>query len=112
MPKTWRAIEIREDQTLEDLHDAIRTAFGWADDHLYSFFLTGRAWDKLTEVQRPTSFGDFEPPSFFDEFEPMYADLVAIADLGPEPKHRFLYLFDYGDDLRHEITVRALASAD
>jgi Plasmid pRiA4b ORF-3-like protein len=30
-----RTIAIREDQTLEQLHEALRLAFGWADPHLY-----------------------------------------------------------------------------
>ena len=29
--------------TLYDLHLAIQTAFGWDDDHEYSFFMSGRA---------------------------------------------------------------------
>ena len=38
-----RTIAMREDQTLEQLHEALRLTFGWADPHLYSFWLTGRS---------------------------------------------------------------------
>jgi hypothetical protein len=40
-----RTIAIREDQTLEQLHEALRLAFGWADPHLHSFWPSGRFWD-------------------------------------------------------------------
>src|SRR5262249_1717092 len=33
-PGVTRSIEVRGDQTLADLHDGIRDAFGWTDDHL------------------------------------------------------------------------------
>jgi hypothetical protein len=37
-----RTIAMREDQTLEQLHEALRLTFGWADPHLYSFLAHGR----------------------------------------------------------------------
>lgn len=49
-PQIWRTIEIKEDQTFEELHHVIQAAFGFDDDHLYSFFLSGKAWDKKTEI--------------------------------------------------------------
>ena len=35
---------MRSDQTLAVLHGALRTAFGWDEDHLYAFWLTGEFW--------------------------------------------------------------------
>ena len=32
-----RTIAVREDQTLEQLHEALRLAFGWDDPHLYAY---------------------------------------------------------------------------
>lgn len=32
-----RTIAVRGDQTLAVLHDALRVAFDWDDDHLYAF---------------------------------------------------------------------------
>ncbi len=81
---------------MENLHDAIQEAFGWDDDHLYAFFLSGRAWDSLTEVHCPFPGGDAEPP---------LADEVTLAELELQPGQRFLYLFDFGDNLRHQIEV-------
>src|SRR5579863_8196940 len=41
-----RTIAVRSDQTLVDLHHALRAAFEWDDDHLYSFWLGGKFWAK------------------------------------------------------------------
>jgi pRiA4b ORF-3-like protein len=39
-----RTITVRDDMTLVDLHYALQSAFGWDDDHLYSFWLDGSFW--------------------------------------------------------------------
>ena len=36
--RIWRRIAMRPAQTLDDLHEAIFTAFDRYDEHLYSFF--------------------------------------------------------------------------
>jgi hypothetical protein len=51
--RLWRKIEMEAGQTLEDLHDAIQDAFDFDRDHLYSFFMSGRAWDDSTEHSLP-----------------------------------------------------------
>ena len=45
-PGVSRTVAIRGEQTLVDLHDALRLAFAWDDDHLYSFWLDGRFWSR------------------------------------------------------------------
>jgi hypothetical protein len=99
-PDVWRRIEFRGDQTLEDLHDAIQDAFGWDDRHLYAFFMSGQPWDQLTEIARPIDEQDLTPT----------ADEVRLADLDFRPGRHFLYVFDFGDDLRHLITFEGTFS--
>jgi hypothetical protein len=91
-PDVWRVIEIREDQTLGDLHYAIQVAVDFDADHLYSFYMSNRAWDEKTEYSSPYAKG----PS---------ARGVKIRDLNLRMKQRFLYLFDYGDDHRFEVQL-------
>lgn len=92
MPSVWRTIEVRENQTLHQLHRAIQRAFNWDDDHLYSFFLSGEAWDRRTEYASPYAEGERSARARLDS-------------LGLRSGQRFLYLFDYGDDLRHDVEV-------
>ena len=56
--RTWRKLELRADQTLEELHFAIQAAYEWDADHLYSFFMSGRAWDTATEYAGPDADPD------------------------------------------------------
>jgi len=94
LPKVWRDIEIAEDQTLEDLHLIIQQAYDWSDDHLYSFFMSGEAWDQGSEIGSPWSESSG------------HTHQVAIGDLSLKPRRSFLYLFDYGDN--HEFDVQVL----
>ncbi len=51
--RVWRKIEMRSDQTLEELHFAIQDAYEWDADHMYSFYMSNRAWDESTEYTLP-----------------------------------------------------------
>lgn len=94
-PNVWRLIEMAENQTLDDLHYAILDSVDFDSDHLYSFFMSGRAWDNTTEYTSPEGEG----PS---------AARVKIGDLGLRMKQKFLYLFDYGDEHCFEVQLVGL----
>ena len=64
--RLWRKIEMRADQTLADLHGAIQDAFEFDFDHMYSFFMSGRAWDQDSEYCLPEGV-DFSGPVLDDE---------------------------------------------
>ncbi len=51
--RVWRKIELSSSATLEELHMAIQHAFAFQNDHLYSFFMSGNAWDSATEYALP-----------------------------------------------------------
>ena len=93
----WRRIDVRGNQTLTDLHDAIQEAFGLDADHLYAFFLSGKAWDRSTEYVDPRAR---EPGD--------RSARVRLDRLSLRPRQRFLYIFDFGDEWRHDIRVEKL----
>src|SRR5260221_13116313 len=43
-PGVDRDVAVRSNQTLVALHRVLQQAFGWDDDHLYSFWLDGEFW--------------------------------------------------------------------
>ena len=94
-PEIWRTIEITAQQNLHDLHNAIQEAFDFDNDHLYSFYLSGRAWDQASEYAHPSADG----PN---------AAQARIGELNLRMKHRLLYLFDYGDEHRFEVQLIAI----
>ena len=96
MPRVWRDIELAEDQTLEDLHLQIQRAFDWYDDHLYSYFMSGKGWDATTEIGCPWTEAR------------LHTHQVEIAQLNLQEGQTFLYLFDYGDNHEFNVTLRTV----
>jgi len=112
--RVWRRVEILGSQTLDDLHGVIQEAYGFDDDHLYSYFMSGKAWDHSDfEYHHP----DAAPQTPVEERmrtmmskirgtypEPrLPATKMSIQSLNLKPKQRFLYLFDYGDEWQFEV---------
>jgi hypothetical protein len=112
--RVWRKIEILGSQTLDDLHKAIQEAYGFDDDHLYSYFMSGKAWDHSDfEYYHP----DAAPRTPIDKKmrtlmsmirgsypEPrLPATKMRVQSLNLKPKRKFLYLFDYGDQWQFEV---------
>lgn len=91
----WRRIEISAKQTLLDLHYAIQRAYRFDNDHLYSFFMDGKAWSR----ERFTSPYDDRGP---------HVDEVQIGGVGLSEGQRILYLFDYGDEWRFQVTLEEI----
>jgi hypothetical protein len=111
----WRRIALRGDQTLDDLHEAIFDAFDRYDEHLYSFYFPrpgtkGRARQRdAVEYACPFTCEDEGP--FSDEAVHSAAE-TALSSLGLGPEQVFLYLFDFGDEWWHEITVEQIDAPD
>ena len=91
----WREIEVAANQTLADLGNAIPLAFHFDDPHLWSFFLSGKAWDRATEYALHSEADLVGGP------RPRAAGRVQIREVpfpGATGKKEFLFLFDYGDE--------------
>jgi hypothetical protein len=85
-----RRLALPAAQTLVALHDLIQQAFGWADDHLYSFWLDGEFWgDEQTEYTRPEEL----------EEDQEGAD-VPLDELDLRQGQKIAYVFDFGDEWR------------
>ena len=96
------ALAVGADQHLTALHDAIQQAFGWYDDHLYSFWLDGVFWgDRELELTTPDA----------PDEAARTAD-VPLAELGLAVGARLAYVFDFGDEWRVLLTLRASTAPD
>lgn len=90
----YRTIELRSEQTLDDLHFAIQRAIHWDADHLYSFYMNGVLYDDRYAFACP-----------FEDDRPPWTDEAVVGELGLVKKHKFLYFFDYGDSHKFEVEV-------
>ncbi len=99
-----RVIEIRGDQTLAQLHDAIFQAYDRWDQHLYEFQFGKRPFDP----DGPTyGIADGSP----GKQRPGDARSTKLDDLGLKPERVFGYWFDFGDDWFHQIQVERIEQA-
>ncbi len=94
----WREIEVAASQTLLSLGNAIPRAFDFEDMHLWSFFLSGRAWDHATEYTL------YYEPDLPTEPPPRTASRTRVRDVS-FPNREFLYVFDYGDNWHFGVTL-------
>ena len=95
-----RAIAVRPDRTLVDLHYALQSAFGWDDDHLYAFWPEGGFWAADPYVH-PLHASPADRAAGHSACE-------RIGSLGLRPGRRIAYVFDFAREWRVELTVRAI----
>jgi hypothetical protein len=94
------------------LHDAIQDAFGWDNDHMFSFFLdkgTPNSVKKLYDTPSRAEYagdplGHLEKSLVFRD-DRLPAMEYELRDLGLEVGFSFSYLFDYGDNILHHVHV-------
>ena len=113
--RIYRLIEILDTQTLEDLHEIIYSAFDRYDEHLYSFYLTRKQSRSFTtrknapEFTHPLGLNDVALFNLFmHKKEKHDASKTKIMDLGLKEKDKMYYLFDFGDEWWHEITLLSI----
>lgn len=94
----WRKITLSAQHTMEELQYAIREAFAFDEDHLYSFFMDGKAWSHSCIV------------SPMEDDYPVHAADLQIGSLGFVPKQTFLFIYDYGAEWTFHVTVDTIAA--
>lgn len=94
-PRIWRRVEVPLDLTLKHLHDVIQAAMGWEDYHLYAFHIGD------------TTYGE-PATSAFDGHRTLSARTARLRALVDRGVERFTYVYDFGDDWEHRITVEAV----
>ncbi len=106
IPVVSRTIQIRGDQTLEDLHHAIFDAYGRWEEHMYEFqFGKGPMDPKARRYVLPNAVEIQK-----DQPNPPIGrvDQTTLDSLGLKVGDRFGYWFDFGDDWWHQINVEAV----
>jgi hypothetical protein len=105
-PEFSRTIQIRGDQTLDDLHRIIFQAFDRFDEHLYEFQFGKGPHDPRGKRYGPPGYGE-------DLLEskgpaPKATTEITLGELGLKVGGNFGYWFDFGDDWMHQVRVVAI----
>ncbi len=99
--RSWQAIELKGTQTLDDLANAIINTFSLDQGHLYSFFMNNKAWSEEYEITSP-----------YNNNGKNTATKHKIHKLKLYEKQKFLFLYDFGDEIKFEIEFTGAAPID
>ena len=95
-----RTIELAAEQTLQDLHFAILSAFEWDADHLHLFSLNGDLDDPRFSIPGPDDIAPSPDDGGSEE------ESFPVGAMGLTVGHAFLYLYDFGDNNVFRIKVQ------
>jgi hypothetical protein len=97
-PPVWRRIEIPSAMRLDLVHAVIQVAFDWHGLHLHAF---------------ETVCGEFGALDDDDDWaERKDEATAALAQVAAAEKAKVVYVYDFGDDWRHDIVVEKIAPAE
>lgn len=98
-PVVWRRILVPETVTLAKLHGILQWTMGWTNSHLHEWHIAHRRYGM--------------PDREWPEEEPLTDDRrVRLNTFIEAGVRRFTYLYDFGDDWEHVVTVEDLVSPD
>jgi hypothetical protein len=111
--KIWRTIAVREGQTLHDLHNIIFDAFDREEEHMYSFFFPHFPHKKLNIRKLYQNSDEYTHPYACEDPGPFSSEgknaaKTTIQSLDLTEGQVFYYIFDFGDEWWHEITVEEI----
>lgn len=110
-----RTIGVRSDQTFVHLHHTLQCAFGWADDHLYTFWLGTEFWPRAgTEFCNPFSLQNAGPlDAFLGAKRPRKRSAeMRLARARLLRGQKLAYVFDFGDEWRVVLTLKTIRAVD
>lgn len=110
--RTYRNIELSENHTLKDFHNIIFEAFDRYDEHLYSFYITKKSIkNQRNRWQAPeftVVFEDDQDNISFSGKEKFDVAKTKVGELNLNEKDKLYYLFDFGDEWWHEVTLLSI----
>ncbi|HLJ98812.1 MAG TPA: plasmid pRiA4b ORF-3 family protein [Streptosporangiaceae bacterium] len=96
-PPVWRRLDIPSAMPLDKVHEVLQVAFDWYDLHLHSF---------------ETPSGRFGSPGRDEWGEPdLDETTAALGQVAGAEKAKVVYVYDFGDDWRHDIVVEKILPA-
>ena len=96
-PMIWRRLLVPSDTTIASLHAMLQTAMGWEDIHLHRFRIHGK------------DYGIYRTGGLLFDDDP---DEVTIAGFKLRASERFVYEYDFGDCLQHDIRLERMLPLD
>lgn len=98
-PPVWRRVLVPETFTFHQFHEVIQVAFEWFDEHLYLF--SPKGYGSQPRISMPSE----------DDWEPVAdSTQIKLKDIFKEKGQTFTYIYDFGDDWTHKITLEEITT--
>jgi hypothetical protein len=98
-PPIWRQVEVPTSITLKVLHDIVQIVMSWFDYHMWEFAIGGRRYGRPMDED----WGDGPR---------LDAGKVRLRDVLAGRKTVIDYVYDFGDDWEHRLTVTDVRAGD
>ena len=100
-PPVWRGLELASDLFLNEVHDIIQAAFAWQNSHLHRFGSGPGFYSPETEYYlMPFDVAEGEPG--------IPEEQVRLDEVLVEDGDRLFYVYDFGDDWEHVLTLQTV----
>jgi len=96
-PAVWRSVLVPASFSFDKFHRVIQAAFGWQGYHLYQF--SEKGYGSYPTIGLPSVDNDEE----FDD-----SKKLKLAKIFFTPGQKYVYIYDFGDDWVHHITLEAV----
>jgi len=106
-PTVWRRVLVPSDFTFEEFHEVIQVAFGWEDSHMFFFSPKGYTSKPMIEL-------NYEVDEFYETLDEdsLDAETTFLSEIFVLEKQKFTYIYDSGDDWKHQITLEKILTND
>lgn len=108
-PPVWRRVVVPANTSFSRFHSIIQVAMGWDNSHMYSFSPSGYRSTPWIEED-----GDDQDLSTlgFEDRETISAENIKLSDIFEKKGQTFTYIYDFGDDWIHIITLEKIDKTD
>ena len=108
-PPVWRKVVVPSETTFSVFHNIIQAAMGWEDCHMYSFSPSG--YRSTPWIEEDGDDVDLSALGFEDR-ETISAENIKLSDIFETKGQTFTYIYDFGDDWIHTITLEKIDKTD
>ena len=99
-PPVWRRLLVPSSMTFYKFHLVLQSAFGWWNSHLFEFSPRG-----LGSYPSITTNDGEELEQCGETIE---AEDIFLYEIFKKETQRFIYVYDFGDDWEHQITLEKI----
>ena len=105
-PPIWRRLLVDSKMTLFEFHKTLQIAFEWEEMHLHCFEAKKKNGVSLIDRRISIGINDEQLSGFFDyQYDERREKL---SDWLLKEKDKLVYVYDFGDDWRHDITLEKI----